>query len=97
MRRFVIYEKNWNYYLKLGKFKQFTFLKDNYIMDKSRFSVGDIVCEKHYPRRIGVVLEVYRHAVLVHWKNPRPSKMRAAATMEVIDPNYLGMVEGEEI
>ena len=64
----------------------------NYIM----FKVGDIINEKYFPDRIGVVIEVSRSSVVVRWHKPNPNN-RLRTTLERLDRQFIELAIGEEI
>lgn len=65
----------------------------------SMFKVGDIVNERHYPKRIGVILEVNRREVLVHWQRPNPNSQNYffGAHLERLDKQFIELTKGEEV
>lgn len=61
------------------------------------FNVGDIINEKYYPDRIGVVIEVLRKEVLVRWHRPNPNSRCAASHLEKLNKQYIELAKGEDI
>jgi len=63
-----------------------------------KLNVGDLVFEKHFPDRIGVVLEVYRNGFAdVRWQRRNPNNANKYSNLEKIESRYLELVQGEVI
>ena len=74
-------------------------------MDKVEFKVGDLVCERETPKRLGVVIKVIsdekKGAVLyqklaVQWQMHSPRSTGASNMPEVLDSFYLVLVNRNE-
>ncbi len=76
-------------------------LQSNLVFEHSysMFKVGDIVNERHFPKRIGVILEVNRREVLVHWQRPNPNSRNYffGAHLELLDKQFIELTKGEEV
>ena len=65
---------------------------------RNKFDVGDLVCEQHFPDRIGVVLRIYRNGlVTVRWQRRNPNNVNRYTNLETIEARYLEKVKGEVV
>jgi hypothetical protein len=65
---------------------------------KNRFDVGDLVCEQHFPDRIGVVLKIYRNGLTtVRWQRKNPHNANRHSNLETIESRYLEKAKGEVV
>tara|TARA_R110000824_G_C15213718_1_gene676893 strand:- start:2328 stop:2543 length:216 start_codon:yes stop_codon:yes gene_type:complete len=63
---------------------------------KKRFDVGDLVCEQHFPDRIGVVLKIFRNGLItVRWQRRNPNNANRYSNLETIESRYLDKAKGE--
>ena len=71
----------------------------NFEHSYSMFKVGDIINERHFPKRIGVILEVNRKEVLVHWQRPNPNSQNYffGAHLERLDKRFIELAKGEMV
>lgn len=60
--------------------------------------MGDLVYERHFPDRIGVVLHVYHNGLItVRWQRKNPNNANRFTNLETIESRYLEKIKGEVI
>ena len=62
------------------------------------FKIGDIINEKHHPKRIGVVVEVHHKKVTVHWQRPNPNSgdYMIGSHIEKLGNEFIELIKDKE-
>jgi len=70
-------------------------------MQKPKFKIGDLVCEKNYPSGFGLVVgivdlgEKHEPKIKVQWQHGHPIAWNPNAP-EVVDPSYLELATEQD-